>query len=148
MFVSGTYNAKTGTLTLTDTTTGGNISGQFFSGGKPYGLPIPNGQFDILEQAAKEGFFRLEPVDTPYGDDIQNATGRGLLRLHRLGPLGFSEGCITANENETWKKINDFIRRTSPIDKVQVLSKSRWPFSAPTESLNRYGRITVINSPN
>lgn len=148
LFVTGTYNVASGTLTLTDRTTGATISGGFFSGGRPYGLPIPNGQYDILEQAAKEGFFRLEPVDTPYGDDIQNATGRGLLRLHRLGPLGMSEGCITANENNTWKKVNDFIRGTLPKDRVQVQSKSRNPFAPSTESLTRYGRITVINSPN
>ena len=59
-----------------------------------------------------------------------------------------SEGCITAVENDTWNNINKFILKTSTTDHVDVLSKSRNPFAPPTESLKRYGRTTVINSPN
>jgi RHS repeat-associated protein len=144
LFVTGTYDVAAKILTLTDTTTGVIISGGFFSGGSSGSLPIPNGSYDILDHP-KNGFFRLESVDASYGDDRHDATGRTLFRLHRPGA---SLGCITASDNDAWEKIENLILSTSETDNVTVKSKSMNPFAPSTESLKRYGTITVINSSN
>jgi RHS repeat-associated protein len=148
LHVVGVYDVSTGVLSLSDTATGGLQYGLFFSGGRPIGQPIPNGHYDVLEQGGRSGFFRLEPVDRPYGDDTHNATNRNVLRLHRLGPLGMSEGCITAEDNKNWAEVEAFIRGTPYVDEVRVRSKSRNPLAPDFETLIRYGRIEVINSPN
>jgi hypothetical protein len=141
LLITGTYDRSTGTLTLRDIDTGETISGQFESGGKPFGDPIPNGYYDILARLGRSGFFRLEPVDSNYGDDTDKATGRTHFRLHHPGR---TQGCIAAKEQKNWQDIENFINSTR-TDNVTVQSMSR-KFRAPrTEVLPRFGRINVVN---
>ena len=82
LLVVGVYDQKTGVLILQDLDTKEIVSGQFFSGDTTSD-PIPNGSYDILIQEGRSDFYRLEPVDSLYGDDIDQRTGRSLLRLHK-----------------------------------------------------------------
>ncbi len=140
--VLGVYDVATGTLTLVDETSLETITGTFLSGGNPWGDPIPNGQFDILQHSDPD-FFRLESLDLPYGDDTHQVTGRDKFRLHRPGR---TIGCIAAKDDDEWAKVKGFINATS-FDTKLVRSKSRIPFSEDKEVLKRYGQILVINSP-
>lgn len=108
-----------------------------------WGDPIPNGNYDILADR-REDFFRLEPVDSSYGDDEEAGSGRGLFRLHKPGR---TQGCISSKDASSWNAIRDAIHGSTG-DNVNVLRKSRNPFARNSlESLYRYGRLTVINSP-
>lgn len=141
LLVTGTYNRSTGTLTLQDIDNGTTISAQFESGGNPWGEPIPVGQYDILARAGRGGFFRLEPVDSNYGDDTDEASGRDHFRLHHPGR---TLGRIAAKDNKGWGDVENFINATR-TDSVQVKSMSRNPWGPKTETLPRYGRINVVN---
>lgn len=141
LYVYGIYNQATGQLTLHDLETGESVSGSFGSGGRPFGDPIPNGSYDLLQHPDPD-YFRLEPADDSYGDDKQSRTGRKELRLHRPGR---TTGCIAADDDDSWRKVQKLIQKTK-TDNVTVKSKSRRPGAPPNEQLFRYGRITVINS--
>ena len=56
--VVGTFDVSTGDLVI-DSNTGIETRGVFQSGGKPFGKPIPDGEYDILEHPDPD-FFRLE----------------------------------------------------------------------------------------
>jgi hypothetical protein len=112
-----------------------------FSGGKPYGDPIPKGSYDILDHP-KNDYFRLEPDDQPYGDDIHNASGRSLFRLHRPGA---SIGCIAAKDQKEWEKVRDLIRNTKTSN-VQVKSKKPRPWAQKTETVKKFGNLVVTDS--
>lgn len=141
LWVDGTYDRSTGMLTLVDKEKGVTITKPFESGGKPYGDPIPAGDYDILERGGKDGFFRLESVDSNYGDDLDQGTGRNQFRLHRPG---LTVGCIAAKDKKDWDETEKFIKSTKS-NQVTVQSKSRWPWSPSQEVLPRYGKIRVIN---
>ncbi|MER2544420.1 MAG: RHS repeat-associated core domain-containing protein [Candidatus Accumulibacter phosphatis] len=141
LWVFGVYNNATGKLSINDLETGQSMSGPFGSGGRPFGEPIPNGIYDILQHPDSD-FYRLEPVDGSYGDDTQDRTGRDKFRLHRPGR---TIGCIAAEDADNWSKVKDLIRQTV-TDTVTVQSKSRRPWAPSTEQLIRYGRIVVIKS--
>ena len=59
LLVTGIYNEATGILTVMDLDNLETISINAESGGKPFGAPIPVGNYDILEQGRKPDFFRL-----------------------------------------------------------------------------------------
>ncbi|SFW68008.1 RHS repeat-associated core domain-containing protein [Luteibacter sp. UNCMF366Tsu5.1] len=141
LHVNGIYDKKTNQLTLVDADTGETISQMFVSGGKPYGDPIPSGWYDILERKGKDDFYRLEPIDSTYGDDVHEGTGRNNFRLHRPG---MTIGCISANSWDDWRPIDQVLQKTS-TDRVTVRSMSRWPGGQDSEELIRYGRIRVEN---
>lgn len=141
LVVNGTYNLKTGVLTLVDSTTGETVVKTFESGGKPYGQPIPSGWYDILAREGKKDFYRLEAIDANYGDDIQQASGRDAFRLHRPG---LTIGCVSAKEWSDWTPVDDLLKRTE-ADKVIVPSLSVYPWRPKTEEIVRYGRIGVID---
>jgi hypothetical protein len=146
LFVFGSYDQATGKLYLYDLDTGQGIFAEFYSGG-PFGAPVPNGMYDILFHGRKRDFYRLEPVDTPYGDDTDQRTGRSNLRLHKPGPVG-STGCITAKNWDEWNKVRSFIDKTKTYT-VDVPSKWMSPkkrMMHPTERLLWFGRIIVIGS--
>ena len=145
LFVSGYFDHRTGTLFLYDLQTGKVVSSRFFSGG-PRGAPVPGGTYDILGHGGRPNFFRLEPVDTPYGDDVQQRTGRSEFRLHQPGG---SAGCVTAKDWNEWDKVKSLLEETERYS-VQVPSKWISPIKRwlnPTESLPWYGRIIVHGSP-
>jgi hypothetical protein len=144
LFIFGSFNQATGKLYLYDTDTGAEMFADFFSGGRS-GAPAPAGEYDILGHGGREEFYRLEPVDTPYGDDIQQRAGRGQFRLHKPGG---STGCITAKNWADWRKTKSFIDLTR-TSTAEVASKwvnpiKRWMH--PTETLPWYGRIVVYSS--
>lgn len=144
LWVEGTYDQRTGTLNLVDMDTGRSVTADYFSGG-PFGAPVPNGVYDILSQDGREGFYRLEPVDPVYGDDRHDRTGRDQFRLHRPGG---SLGCITAEEQEDWDPVKKLIDATQ-VDFMTVQSKWVNPIKRhfnPTETLRRYGWVTVTGS--
>lgn len=144
LFIYGIYNQGTGQLILYDVDTGKSVSAQFFSGGS-FGAAIPNGSYDILGHGGRQDFYRLEPVDTPYGNDTQERTGRNEFRLHKPGG---SRGCVTATDKKAWQSVKSFIEQTQ-ASSVQVPSQwvnpiKRW--LNPTETLPWYGRIIVQGS--
>ncbi len=115
------------------------------SGGKPIGQPIPEGDYDILEQAKKPDFYRLEAKDVPYGNDKQEKEGRTELRLHRPG---MTYGCIAAKDSTEWKGVKSVIDSTK-TSTVEVDSKSRLPSflgGASKEKLKKFGTLKVIRS--
>lgn len=142
LWITATYDHKAGNLYVYDDATGTMTTGSFESGGKRWGAPIPNGDYDLLGHPDRD-FFRLEPVDSSYGDDADSRTNRDKFRLHKPGR---TQGCIAATDRSNWEQIRDLIRNTKTRDQVPVNSKSRNPFSPRTETLPRYGRLTVVNS--
>ena len=141
LWAYGVYDRKSGELTLHDLEKGTSIRGKFESGGKPVGDPIPQGQYDIIAREGRDGFFRLEPLDSNYGDDADEKTGRKHFRLHHPGR---TVGCIAADDQKNWNDVENFIR-TTQSDSVTVPSMSRNPWKPKTETLQRFGRIVVIN---
>ncbi|MCP4353803.1 MAG: DUF2778 domain-containing protein [Desulfobacterales bacterium] len=87
-------------------------------------------------------YFRLESIDNNYGDDTHDRTGRDKFRIHKFGS---SEECITALDDEQWKKLRDMIRNTK-TSRTQVKSKSRNPFAPKNEDINKFGEIRVIDT--
>jgi hypothetical protein len=139
--VDATFDVGTGRLTVNDRDTGASASMDAYSGGNPWGDPIPTGPFDILYHP-NDDFFRLEPDDSKYGDDTDNASGRDKFRLHRPGR---SVGCITAKDKQDWEKVRDLIRNTKTSE-TEVESKSRNPFAPKTEKIKKFGALAVTNS--
>ena len=157
--VTGTYNKSTGLLTLTDNDTKKSVSGQYFTGGKPYGEPIPTGKYEILDHVPdktsknyKPGRYRLDAIDAKPRNDIHEPTGRINFRLHGFGN---STGCITACENTNHKEIDDFIQKTK-TEPVEIKAPERglfgkiWDFITDTEPSKsnihqKYGEIEVID---
>ena len=157
--VTGTYNKSTGLLTLTDNDTKKSVSGQYFTGGKPYGEPIPTGKYEILDHVPdktsknyKPGRYRLDAIDAKPRNDIHEPTGRINFRLHGFGN---STGCITACENTNHQEIDDFIQKTK-TEPVEIKAPERglfgkiWDFITDTEPSKsnihqKYGEIEVID---
>jgi len=166
--VTGTYNLTTRELTLIDPSridpaTGEpmRITGQFHSG-DPNSTSyldrnghIPPGTYDILYHP-QDGYFRLEPVDSNYGDDAVEGTRRGLLRLHGAGN---SIGCITLEGVKDspeaireWDAIEQFIENAETDnvnipkggDAVTKFFRRALPWEDTNEDVVRYGRIEVI----
>jgi len=140
--VTGVFDTGTGLLTLTDNQTHEAVSVYAESGGNPFGQPVPSGPYDILEQGGRPDFYRLEPLDNPYGDDKHNATGRNKFRLHKPGR---TIGCIAVKSREDWKQVKDLLEKTERERRI-VESKSRNPFAPSYEELLWYGTINVIDS--
>jgi RHS repeat-associated protein len=136
--VFGTYDQGSGLLALTDVDTGETVVGQFESGGKPYGDPIPTGNYEILDHPDPD-FLRLDSDDSSPRDDVDDRTGRNRFRLHKPGR---TTGCISSKDQEEWDKIRDFIRKTKTTP-VTVSSKTRWG-TRNTEPSRRFGEIRVI----
>ncbi|MES2356514.1 MAG: FG-GAP-like repeat-containing protein [Pseudomonadota bacterium] len=140
------FNRSTGVLSIKDGDTGASASGSFFSGTGPDNQIAP-GDYAVLSRGSKDGF-RLEPYDSVFGNDINDANGQSLLRLH--GP-GRSFGCITAKDISDWANVKALIQNTSTSD-VQVNAYksvtlpgghlfSRVPWG--TETVKYYGRLRV-----
>jgi len=157
--LTGKYNRETGELTLThtnpETSETKEIKGDFKSGngGKSTETngPVPKGEYDILWHP-RDGFFRLEPVDSNYGDnkysreDIAKAEGVDLSKdikdrknigLHHPGN---TQGCITSKDADQWQTIEAFINDSFKT-KVTIDKGGFW--NSGTEETIRYGRITV-----
>jgi RHS repeat-associated protein len=138
LLVDASFDTATGDFTVTDRDTGESCSMNAYSGGNPWGDPIPKGSYSILDHPNVD-FLRLEADDTPFGDDTHNATGRDKFRLHKPGR---SIGCVTAKDQASWEKVRDLIRKTKTT-KSTVKSKSWNPFAPATESVNNFGNLQV-----
>ena len=140
LLVQGFYDKSTGLLTVTDLDTNQTITINAESGGKPFGDPIPNGMWDILEQQRNPAEFRLDKQDrTPY-DDVDDATGRSHFRVHRPGR---TVGCVAAKDSDEWSKLYNFISNTSTTT-VPDNFKPWWKlWPTQSQSLRNFGTLTV-----
>ncbi len=102
------YNSEAGVLSATDTDTGEHFEISVESGGKPYGDPIPKGEYEILYHPNPD-FFRLDFIDNSPRDDIHGPTGRDHFRLHKPGR---TTGCIAATKNDEWIGLRDMLNNT------------------------------------
>ena len=140
MLVQAVYNKSSGTLTVTDLDTRQSCTIKAESGGKPFGEPIPNGTYDILEQQRNPAEFRLDKEDgTPY-DDFDDATGRSHFRLHHPGR---TTGCIAAKDWNGWNCVSNIISKTKTT-LVPDNFKPWWKFW-PTQPgyLRNFGTLVV-----
>jgi RHS repeat-associated protein len=141
LFVTGVYDCKTGRLTMMDTDTGATAQMDAESGGKPFGDPIPDGMWEILEQARRPDFYRLDAWDSTPRDDIHDPTGRDNFRLHKPGR---TIGCIAAKDQSGWDGVKSLVDRTR-TDKVMDVSAPWWKFWSRPTPIKRYGNIFVVN---
>jgi RHS repeat-associated protein len=112
------------------------------SGGKPWGDPIPAGSYAILERAGRNGFYRLERLDSNFGDD-ETPEGRSLLRLH--GP-GRTIGCIEVCKDNEFRKARSVLDKTA-ITTTDVDSKSLLGrLTGGKETLRNFGTMRVLPS--
>ena len=143
--VNGAYDRETGKVTVRDTDTGVEASGNFFSGGG-FGDELPAGKYAILQRGQKDGLC-LEAIDGNFGNDIHDASGRSLLRLH--GPGG-SIGCITACTASDWSPVQSIILNTNTSTTV-VNTHMTWApggvklfrFTTGVERIKNYGALEV-----
>ena len=140
MVVQAIYKKNSDQLTVIDLDTGQTVNINVESGGKPFGDPIPNGTYDILEQQRKPDEFRLDKEDgTPY-DDIDDATGRTHFRLHHPGR---TIGCIAAKDWNGWNSVFNIISKTKTT-LVPDNFKPWWKFWPSQPSfLRNFGTLLV-----
>lgn len=148
------YNRATGSLTATDRDSKQSISGQYFSGGDYPILghfdKIPVGKYEILEQAQKDQWYRLEGKDGLRDDYYQ---GRSSLRWHPKGPAGVSKGCVTAEDNDVHALMDKMLQNTTTEN---VEDEAFYPKSFGQQikdffmgesdnTLKKYGEFEVID---
>jgi RHS repeat-associated protein len=139
-----------GVLTITDKDTGETITAEAYSGGilsasDDTSLPLPLGEYEILDQGKRDGFYRLEPLDYNYGNDKADGLEpeQWTLRLH--GP-GATYGCLAVADRAKFNQIDNMLKRTSKSQAV-VNYIGRIPFKK-TETIIKFGNLTVVdNSP-
>jgi hypothetical protein len=143
--VDVTYDKRTGTLSILDRETGGSFTAKVFSGDPTHGA-IEDGQYDILSYKNRSDRYRLEPLDSVYGDDIHNATGRNEFRLHPRG-FGINWGCISAADGSSWSTIEGALQGTS-TSVVDVISKpNRFGVGGgQAEQATKFGTLRVFSS--
>ena len=139
LLVDVVYAKSSGRLTITDRDTGESATIAAESGGKPFGPPIPNGPYEILEQARRPDTYRLDPKDAQPRDDTDSATGRTHFRLHKPGR---TIGCIAAKDSEEWARARDLIERTR-TETVEDNFRPWWKFWGKAERIRKYGDLTV-----
>jgi hypothetical protein len=143
LLVTGAYDLNTGNLVITDVDTGETIILCGESGGKPFGDPIPTGEWEILDHPTAD-FFRLDAVDSTPRNDIHEPTGRDHFRLHKPGR---TIGCIAAKPEcgDCWNKVRDLIRKTKTVS-VTVTTQRKWPLSPIQETLKKFGDFRVVDT--
>ncbi len=106
--------------------------------------PIPAGQYYIFERESggRLGFIRdlfsgrgewfaLYAVDGAIDDQTYcNQVARGNFRLHPKGPLGRSEGCITIEKAEDFRRL-------------RAILTAREPTQVEGTSFKAYGKVVV-----
>jgi len=138
--VQGWYSR--GRLFLYDVDTGESVDVPAESGGNPFGSPIPSGTWEILEQARRDDFFRLEAIDSDPGDDTHKQTGRNRFRLHKPGR---TIGCIAVKDSADWARVKSLLNRTQTTQSVGTVPWS-WPKIAVlprAKLIKRYGQIVT-----
>jgi RHS repeat-associated protein len=116
LLVDITYDRRSGKVTVRDVDTGEAATYKAFSGGKPFGDPIPAGWWEVLHREGRPNYWRLDAVDSSPRNDTHDPTGRNRFRLH--GP-GRSIGCVTAKDGadnlQNWLKAASIIMRTKTV---------------------------------
>ena len=143
LLVSATFDIGTKKLVVRDLDTGKSVTIGAESGGHPLGAPIPLGSYDILDFPNPD-YLRLEALDSKYGDDRVEGTGRSLLRLHKHG-RGINIGCIGAMSDAQWGPLRDLIRGTRRT-RVLVESKKLLRIGPDAEDIDKFGTLKVIDS--
>ncbi len=138
LLVEAVYVMSTGFFTVTDTDTGQQATMFAESGGKPFGDPIPPGQYDILDHREPD-FLRLDPVDSRLRNDFDDASGRSHFRLHKPGN---TTGCIAADNEKDWESVRDLIRKTR-TKSVLDAAKPWWKIWGGFEYINYFGTLVV-----
>ena len=146
LYVEGFYDQCSGHLFLHDTDSNEMISGEFESGGKPWGAPAAAGTYAILNHNDPD-FFRLDPLDARPYDDINSSSGQKFIRLHKPGN---TTGCVAATDKENWAQIRDFIRNTKTKRIVTGKSQVTIPrtsiiYKEVPDNFTEYGQIFVIS---
>lgn len=149
--VKGTFSKSTGILTLRDNDSGKEVSGKYFTGGIA-GAPIPNGTYEILEQAQREGFYRLDLVDANPRNDVAELPDGSTRDRFRLHGQGMSLGCVTACEGTDHSKIDKFLQNTKTsvvkdnYDAPWYVDLKNFFFGSDNESnINKYGELDVTD---
>ena len=147
--VKGTFSKSTGILTLRDNNSGKEVSGKYFTGGIA-GAPIPNGTYEILEQAQREGFYRLDLVDVKPRNDVAELPDGSTRDRFRLHGQGMSLGCVTACEGTDHSKIDKFLQTTKTsvvkdnYDAPWYVDLKNFFSGSDNESnINKYGELDV-----
>ncbi len=147
--VKGTFSKSTGFLTLRDNDSGKEVSGKYFTGGIA-GAPIPNGTYEILEQAQREGFYRLDLVDVNPRNDVAELPDGSTRDRFRLHGQGMSLGCVTACEGTDHSKIDKFLQNTKTsvvkdnYDAPWYVDLKNFFSGSDNESnINKYGELDV-----
>jgi len=143
-----------GTLTVINKDSGKSISVKAYSGGMGkdpndgVSLPIPLGNYDILEHSGNKHFLRLEANDSCYGNDQVDGvvTPQGTIRLHHKAS---TYGCLSVEydfDSKEYENLKNLIKNTSS-SKVSVDSKSRFALKKVfKESITKYGTLKVVQS--
>lgn len=107
--------------------------------------PIPPGAYYILDRQSggllgylrdmfsdRKEWFALYAIDKEI-DDITycNEVKRGNFRLHPKGPLGISQGCITVESLDDFKRLRSILKESEQT-------------SIPGTNLKAYGKVTVV----
>lgn len=140
--VMAIYSNESQSLFMVDRDTRQSAFVEAESGGRPFGDPVPAGSYEILERAKRQGFYRLERIDSRFGDDA-TPEGRSNLRLH--GP-GRTIGCISVCQPEGFRKIEDLLqntkRGTAEVDSKSIFSR----LTGGKETLQKFGSLQVLSS--
>jgi RHS repeat-associated protein len=139
LLVDAYYDSTSGTVMVVDRDTGQIVAGSAVSGGVPYGDRLPNGAYEILEQARNPESFRLDPIDNNPRNDVHDPSGRDRFRLHEPGN---TVGCIAAEDRNEWDDIRDLINNT----RTDTVMDNAIPWWAPWRSpapITRYGHLYV-----
>ena len=147
--VKGTFSKSTRILTLRDNDSGKEVSGKYFTGGIA-GAPIPNGTYEILEQAQREGFYRLDLVDVNPRNDVAELPDGSTRDRFRLHGQGMSLACVTACEGTDHSKIDKFLQNTKTsvvkdnYDAPWYVDLKNFFSGSDNESnINKYGELDV-----
>ena len=141
-FVAGRPNQV---LVIQDVFTGENRNQNGQAG--PANVPIPTGQYDILDNSndtnlAHSEWFRLDSIDDNRYDDRNSATGRNGFRLH-LGLNSF--GCVTVEPTEQNRAMYALMRQMILNTSTETVTNRAGVRGALglNGSLTRYGALEV-----
>jgi len=136
------YSNESRALFAMDIVTRAAVFASAESGGKPWGDPIPAGEYSILTRRGRDGFYRLERRDSNFGDD-ETPEGRTNLRLH--GP-GRTLGCVEVCEPDKFAAVDNLIRKTetssTPVNDNSIVGR----IAGRKETVANFGRLTALPS--
>ncbi len=137
--------------------TGGNSqSGEITYGNDEFELPIPTGDYELLEYTSAsighDGWFRVDPYDSsPRNDRYDNSMHRNsdgdLRTAFRLHPGSMSFGCVTFNSRDQrsvdgFNMVSQILNNTSTNqvrDRLGILNG----LGVRTQMITKYGNLIV-----